>query len=805
VIADVPRKGLLRLLEPLSDFRRNLLLSLNLCTAGDLRRASRHVRRLAHDLPAFDSIWLDSLVRIGKLTPFQARILESSSPDRIRLGPCLLVERLGGGPLGETFLASTGRGHKPCVVKRLTAVDRLSAEAEERLAQLVENLHDLSHPAIAAPFRFERVEGEPVLVSRYVSGLHLGELLVRRGRIPPAIVWEIARQAAGGLYALEQRGVAHGDIRAANVRLTKAGGVVLVDTGIRAAVDPELSVHSGLPPDRYDGVAPELIGTVTSPTISSDIYAFGCLLWQLLAGRPPFPGGDPLVKLAAHQTRSIDDVRQWAPATPQPLAEGIRRLTSRNPADRPAGFAEVLEQWGGPSWRGHRRLAAFRRQFDAKAPMRIEPSSRSRGPRWPILAGMLLVALVAISALQHEDARSVLMAWRSHLSSVAPPKTETGTGEYDPPETSREVQTFRREAAGAPAIEAVATEPEMDQAAIPDPDQHGVVRLTSPGPYRARGITTIGSLTIVTEGPIPAEILIGDTPLDLTAETVRIENIQLRHATKAFASSGEIPPLLQVQTQSLQLERTVLIISELPSARADAINPRERPLTGIGLDWKLVDPRDPQGGMASIRNCLLIGGACALRIGEPVRHVEFTNCLRLTGGPLGQFTVASGARNETVVRLDRTTCRETTALFRLVPSNAAAPAGRLSIDAKDCVLDLLPPHGCLFELADAAAPGALMRVAMTGEGSLAPATLVTAVRRSSNDAADITVDPSDIPIEGILAGPYRFAGPLTLRPADAEMRHYEVPRRSTIPPGIDAKGLPAPHHRTERQILRGRS
>ena len=94
------------------------------------------------------------------------------------------------------------------------------------------------------------------------------------------------------------------------------------------------------------------------------MYALGCVLWQLLAGRPPFPGGDPLVKLRAHQARAIDDVRKWAPDTPAALAEGIAWLTQRDPAQRPAHFGEVLERWGPPRRRGRRAVAGFLRRFE---------------------------------------------------------------------------------------------------------------------------------------------------------------------------------------------------------------------------------------------------------------------------------------------------------------------------------------------------------------------------------------------------------------------------------------------------------
>ncbi len=350
------------MLEQLSAPIRTLILELKLCSERDLRRCHRRVRRLTCDLPAFDSIWLDALVQIGRLTPFQAKLLESAQPGQIRIGPCVAVSRLGGGSLGQTLLARPQDGGELCVIKRLDSSEGFSEETVERLQKLVQAARGIEHASIVAPVSCAGIDNQILLISRYVHGLHLGELLVRRGRFPAAVVWQIGRQLADGLAALSLRGIAHGDIRMANVRLTADGTAVLVDAGIRPAVDPVLTVHSGLSPERYDGIAPELIGVGGAPSLATDAYALGCLLWQLLAGRPPFPGGDPLVKLSSHQTRTIDDVRKWAPDTPDELAEGIRRLTAREPRDRPQSFSQLLNAWG-------------------------EPSRKSRGPSWPHFAG----------------------------------------------------------------------------------------------------------------------------------------------------------------------------------------------------------------------------------------------------------------------------------------------------------------------------------------------------------------------------------------------------------------------------------
>src|SRR5262249_19766475 len=153
----------------------------------------------------------------------QARILESSDRRSLEIGPCVAIERLGSGRDSQTLLARMRDNHELCVTKVLRSPGRLSEETFERLRILVERVRDFGHPSIVAPTSCARIDDQIVIVSRYVPGTNLAELVVRRGRFPAGIVLEIGRQLAAGLAALVERGVAHGDIRAANVRLMSSG------------------------------------------------------------------------------------------------------------------------------------------------------------------------------------------------------------------------------------------------------------------------------------------------------------------------------------------------------------------------------------------------------------------------------------------------------------------------------------------------------------------------------------------------------------------------------------------------------
>lgn len=326
------------MLEPPSTSLLKTLSTLKLCSPRDLRRCRGYVRRLTRDLPAFDSIWIDALVQSRRLTAFQGQSLEMSQGDRLQVGPCLLLERLGGTATAETFLARRRDADDICVLKLTSTAPEQLRSQSELLSNLVVIGSDISHPAIVLPQATQVVEwpsaGDTRLVSisQHVRGPHLAELLVRRGRFPTSIVIEIGRQLLDGLTALEKCGLVHGDLSLTNVRITPQGQSVLVDAGLVSVFRPEFSFHTIRSAERYDGLAPERISAGLPPSSLSDLYSLGCLLWQLLAGRPPFATGDPLAKVAAHQTQAIADVREWVPDAPEWLAKTLLRWTATNPA-----------------------------------------------------------------------------------------------------------------------------------------------------------------------------------------------------------------------------------------------------------------------------------------------------------------------------------------------------------------------------------------------------------------------------------------------------------------------------------------
>ncbi len=166
--------------------------------------------------------------------------------------------------------------------------------------------------------------------------------MIDSGRFPPLVVLHLAQRMAAALAEGEAVGLIHGDLRAASLMCPEGGDAFLVHPGLRAIVRPaEGYAMADLAPEAYETLAPERIAVGSPPTIASDIYACGCLWWQLLAGRSPLAGGNSLARLQAAHAARVPDIRRVAPETPEPLWRAIEDCLARDPAARPASFADL--------------------------------------------------------------------------------------------------------------------------------------------------------------------------------------------------------------------------------------------------------------------------------------------------------------------------------------------------------------------------------------------------------------------------------------------------------------------------------
>jgi Tol biopolymer transport system component len=230
-----------------------------------------------------------------------------------RLGPYEIAEPLGAGGMGEVWRARDTRLGRDVALKVLPASFEHDRERLGRLQREARLLASVSHPHIATLYGVEESEGAPVLVMELVEGETLSERL-RRGRVRVAEAVALAKQIAEALEAAHEKGILHRDLKPANVQVTARGQVKLLDFGLAKALDPVPAASeggsSGLPtwsePRSRDGA---IVGTTSymSPEQArgealdkrTDVWAFGCLLFEMLTGRVAFAGSGHAERTAA--------------------------------------------------------------------------------------------------------------------------------------------------------------------------------------------------------------------------------------------------------------------------------------------------------------------------------------------------------------------------------------------------------------------------------------------------------------------------------------------------------------------------
>src|SRR5215471_2827738 len=248
------------------------------------------------------------------------------------VGPYTILGMLGAGGMGEVYRASDGQLGREVAIKLLPPAflndpDRLARfEREKRM------LAALNHPNIAAIYTVEPIDSGRALVLELVEGPTLADRL-ERGPLPLADALRIATQIVDALEAAHEKGIVHRDLKPANIKLRPDGTVKVLDFGLAKAVPrddsmPDVkSLTLGTTGDRVIGtpayMSPEQArGQVIDKR--TDIWAFGCVLFEMLTGRAAFAGATVTDTLAA----IIDQEPDWT-SLPSATPSAVRRLLRR--------------------------------------------------------------------------------------------------------------------------------------------------------------------------------------------------------------------------------------------------------------------------------------------------------------------------------------------------------------------------------------------------------------------------------------------------------------------------------------------
>ncbi|MFI9150162.1 protein kinase [Streptomyces sp. NPDC053367] len=249
-------------------------------------------------------------------------------------GRYVLETPLGRGAMGEVWRATDQTLNRPVALKLLTGE---AAEKDTARFHLeAQTAARLNHPHVVGVYDFGSHAGQPYLVMELVEGWSLAQERSLRGTLPPGEAARIVGQLANGLAAAHRQGVIHRDIKPANVMLTADGVAKITDFGIARFADAAAGAltATGTVVGSAAYLAPErALGRPAEP--ACDVYAMGCLLYELLTGRPPFTGATSLAVVQQQVDAAPVPPARLRPDIPQPLSEFVLRLLEKDPARRP--------------------------------------------------------------------------------------------------------------------------------------------------------------------------------------------------------------------------------------------------------------------------------------------------------------------------------------------------------------------------------------------------------------------------------------------------------------------------------------
>jgi eukaryotic-like serine/threonine-protein kinase len=268
-------------------------------------------------------------------------IVVSQTPGT-RLGPYEVLSAIGAGGMGEVYRARDTRLKRDVAIKILPESFAADLDRLARFQREAEVLASLSHPNIAGIYGVEESNGQRALVMELVEGETLADRIAR-GAIPIDEVLPIAKQIAEALEAAHEQGIIHRDLKPVNIKVRADGTVKVLDFGLAKLSEP--TAATGTNPSPLS-----LSPTITSPALMtgvgvllgtaaymspeqakgrtadkrSDVWAFGCVLYEMLTGKRAFDGEDVADTLAAVLRGAPDPA-----ALPDDVPHSIRTLVAR--------------------------------------------------------------------------------------------------------------------------------------------------------------------------------------------------------------------------------------------------------------------------------------------------------------------------------------------------------------------------------------------------------------------------------------------------------------------------------------------
>ncbi|HTK48341.1 MAG TPA: protein kinase [Gemmatimonadaceae bacterium] len=257
-----------------------------------------------------------------------------------------ITRELGGGGMSRVFVAREEALRRNVVVKVLPP-DLLAGVNAERFDREIELAAGLQHPHIVPVLTAGQMDGVPYYTMPFVDGESLRARLTVQGALPMTEVIGVLRDVAKALAYAHERGIVHRDIKPDNVLLS-GGSAVVTDFGIAKALSAARTAPGGTLTQIGTSIgtpaymSPEQAAADPATDHRADIYSFGCLAYEMIAGRPPFVAKSPQKLLAAQMGETPQPVVELRPDVPSSLAQLVMKCLAKDADDRPQRAADIV-------------------------------------------------------------------------------------------------------------------------------------------------------------------------------------------------------------------------------------------------------------------------------------------------------------------------------------------------------------------------------------------------------------------------------------------------------------------------------
>ncbi len=315
---------------------------------------------------------------------------------------------VGRGGMGVVYLASDPRLERRVALKLIAPELAEDPRFRERFLRESRLVASLDHSHVVPVYEAGEADGQLYLAMRYVDGEDLASLLAREGPLEPGRALDLVGQVGEALDAAHERGLVHRDVKPANVLVTTEGGrehCYLTDFGLARDQDAASDAQTHLS-GTVDYTAPEQIASEPAEA-RADVYSLGCVLFESLAGEPPFKRPRPLATLFAHRSEEPPSLHELRPELPAAIDGVIAKALAKEPEERYATCRELTDA--------------------ARAALGLEPQPRLSRRRLLVIAAAAAAVVAAAAAIP-----AILLGGGEPGPKVALPVTENTLLRIDP-------------------------------------------------------------------------------------------------------------------------------------------------------------------------------------------------------------------------------------------------------------------------------------------------------------------------------------------------------------------------------------